>query len=70
MPTGTSRSAINLNPFPPGSSTGDIGIRLVKKNGLAFDETNDYSRGVNTSYEPAQRVGGYFDGILVWGTPP
>jgi hypothetical protein len=61
---------VNLNPLLPGSSTGDIGIRLVKENSLAFDETNDYSRGTNTSYQPYQRVGAYLDGVLVWGTPP
>ncbi len=53
-----------------GASTGDIQCRLNKTDWSAFDETNDYSYGTNTSYADSAKVTAYIGGTLVWGTEP
>ena len=53
-----------------GASTGEIQLRLNKTDWSNFDETDDYSRGTNTSYADAPKVAVYVDGALAWGTAP
>ncbi len=53
-----------------GRSTGDIQLRVSKSDWSAFSETNDYSRGTNTSFADAGKVPAYFSGSLTWGTEP
>nr|WP_258562687.1 cellulose binding domain-containing protein [Nocardioides sp. MAH-18] len=56
--------------MPAEGTTGGINIRVHKANYSEFDETNDYSWGTNTTFEPNPRITAYLDGQLVWGTPP
>lgn len=56
--------------MPAEGTTGGIQIRVHKANYSNFDETNDYSWGTNTTFEPNPRITAYLDGQLVWGTPP
>ena len=53
-----------------GASTGDIQCRLNKTDWSNFDETDDYSRGTNTSYADAPKLTAYINGTLVYGTEP
>ena len=53
-----------------GADTGDLQLRLAKSDWSNFDESDDYSRGANTSYADASKVTVYVAGALVWGTEP
>ncbi|MEW2041930.1 cellulose binding domain-containing protein, partial [Streptomyces sp. NPDC005534] len=53
-----------------GADSGDLQLRLAKSDWSNFDETNDYSRGANSSYADAAKVTVYLAGTLVWGTEP
>ncbi|MQY12598.1 Xyloglucanase [Streptomyces sp. RB5] len=57
-------------PLAAGASTGEIQLRVHKGDWSAFDEADDYSRGTNTSFADAPKVGAYLGGALVWGTAP
>ncbi|WSA73983.1 hypothetical protein OIE65_34485 [Streptomyces sp. NBC_01800] len=54
----------------PGASTGEIQSRFNKTDWSAFDETDDHSRGTNTSFADAPQVTAYIGGALAWGTEP
>ncbi len=45
-------------------------VLLLTRSWSAFSETNDYSRGTNTSFADAGKVPAYFSGSLTWGTEP
>ncbi|MEU0430672.1 glycoside hydrolase family 6 protein [Streptomyces sp. NPDC006290] len=53
-----------------GADSGDLQLRMAKSDWSNFDESNDYSRGTNTSYADAAKVTVYVSGTLVWGTEP
>jgi hypothetical protein len=53
-----------------GGSTGEIQLRFSKSDWSAFSETNDYSRGTNTSYADRTQITVYVNGARVWGTEP
>ncbi|MDP9416511.1 MAG: fibronectin type III domain-containing protein [Actinomycetota bacterium] len=53
-----------------GRATGDIQLRMAKGDWSASNETNDYSRGTNTTYVDATKVPGYVGGALAWGSEP
>ncbi|MET8131803.1 glycoside hydrolase family 6 protein [Streptomyces sp. NPDC005251] len=53
-----------------GADSGDLQLRMAKSDWSNFDESNDYSRGANTSYADAAKVTVYVSGTLVWGTEP
>ncbi|MFF0139410.1 glycoside hydrolase family 6 protein [Streptomyces sp. NPDC005227] len=53
-----------------GADSGDLQLRLAKSDWSNFDESNDYSRGANSSYADAAKVTVYVAGTLVWGTEP
>ncbi|MFI9585546.1 cellulose binding domain-containing protein [Streptomyces sp. NPDC052236] len=53
-----------------GADTGEIQVRLNRSDWTNFDETDDYSRGTNTAYADALKVGAYTGGTLTWGTAP
>jgi cellulose 1,4-beta-cellobiosidase len=54
----------------PGASSGDLQLRMAKSDWSNFDESDDYSRGTNTSYADSVKVTVYVAGSLVWGTEP
>jgi hypothetical protein len=54
----------------PGQSTGEIQLRSHSSLWGNLNETDDWSRPVNTSFAPATRVGLYKNGSLVWGDDP
>ncbi|WP_243056991.1 cellulose binding domain-containing protein [Nocardioides sp. SR21] len=56
--------------IPAEGTTGPFELRVHKADYSNFDETNDYSWGTNTTFEPNPRITAYLDGKLVWGTPP
>ncbi|MGW2786931.1 glycoside hydrolase family 6 protein [Streptomyces populi] len=53
-----------------GADSGDLQLRMAKSDWSNFDESNDYSRGANSSYADAAKVTVYVSGTLVWGTEP
>ncbi|WP_370375225.1 GH12 family glycosyl hydrolase domain-containing protein [Streptomyces laculatispora] len=53
-----------------GASTGEIQLRLNKADWSAFDESDDYSRAVNTVFADAPKVAVYVNGVLTSGTAP
>lgn len=53
-----------------GASTGEIQLRLNKTDWSVFDESDDYSRAVNTAFADASKVAVYINGALVSGTAP
>ncbi|MEU8790857.1 glycoside hydrolase family 6 protein [Streptomyces sp. NPDC048643] len=53
-----------------GADSGDLQLRLAKSDWSNFDESNDYSRGANSSYADAAKVTVYVAGTLVWGIEP
>jgi cellulose 1,4-beta-cellobiosidase len=53
-----------------GADSGDLQLRMAKSDWSNFDESDDYSRGANTSYADAAKVTVYVSGTLVWGTEP
>ncbi|MFF1834966.1 endo-1,4-beta-xylanase [Streptomyces sp. NPDC058231] len=54
----------------PGTSTGEMQLRLSRTDWSNFDETDDYSHGAGDSYADAPKVTVYVDGELVWGLEP
>jgi hypothetical protein len=54
----------------PGASTGDIQLRFAKSDWSPMNETNDYSRGSNTTYVDWSKVAVFVNGTRVWGTSP
>ncbi len=54
----------------PGAGTGELQLRFSKSDWSAFNETNDYSRGTNTTFADAGKVTAYRGTTLAWGTPP
>ncbi|MET7981753.1 glycoside hydrolase family 6 protein [Streptomyces sp. NPDC005281] len=54
----------------PGAASGDLQLRMAKSDWSNFDESDDYSRGTNTSYADSVKVTVYVAGALVWGTEP
>ncbi|WP_329525106.1 glycoside hydrolase family 6 protein [Streptomyces sp. NBC_01462] len=53
-----------------GADSGDLQLRMAKSDWSNFDESDDYSRGANSSYSDAAKVTVYVAGTLVWGTEP
>ncbi|MGW3631173.1 glycoside hydrolase family 6 protein [Streptomyces sp. NPDC005122] len=53
-----------------GADSGDLQLRMAKSDWSNFDESDDYSRGANSSYADAAKVTVYVAGTLVWGTEP
>ena len=53
-----------------GGTTGDIQLRVHKADWSNFNETNDYSWGSDPNFLDWPKVGVYYNGVLVWGTPP
>lgn len=47
-----------------------IPLRLSKTDWSNFDETDDYSRTIGTSYADAPKVAVYIGGELAWGIEP
>jgi hypothetical protein len=45
-------------------------LRLNKTDWSNFTETDDYSRGTNTTYADTTKITVYVNGQLVWGTEP
>ncbi len=77
VPMATSRTGADtyvevtfVGSLAAGRSTGEIQLRMAKGDWSAFNETNDYSRGTNTSYADATKVPGYVTGTLAWGAEP
>ncbi|MGW7613652.1 glycoside hydrolase family 6 protein [Streptomyces sp. NPDC054766] len=60
----------NSGSLAAGADSGDLQLRMAKSDWSNFDESNDYSRGANTSYADAAKVTVYVSGALVWGTEP
>lgn len=54
----------------PGTSTGEIQLRLSKTDWSNFDESDDYSYGAGASYADASKITVYAGGELVWGIEP
>ncbi|MBO0510530.1 endo-1,4-beta-xylanase [Streptomyces beijiangensis] len=53
-----------------GASTGELQLRFNKTDWSNFSETDDYSRGTNTTFADAAKIAVYVGGTLVWGTAP
>ncbi len=53
-----------------GANSGEIQLRLNKDDWSNFDESNDYSRGIGTTYADSTKVTAYVGSTLAWGTPP
>ncbi|MEU1529921.1 glycoside hydrolase family 6 protein [Streptomyces fagopyri] len=53
-----------------GADSGELQLRMAKSDWSNFDESDDYSRGANSSYADAAKVTVYVAGTLVWGTEP
>ncbi|MEU7336452.1 glycoside hydrolase family 6 protein [Streptomyces sp. NPDC007074] len=53
-----------------GADSGELQLRMAKSDWSNFDESDDYSRGANSSYADAPKVTVYVAGTLVWGTEP
>ena len=53
-----------------GENSFDIQLRVHKSDWSNFDETNDYSYGTDPNFLDWPKVGVYYNGVLVWGTPP
>ncbi|MEU6275717.1 glycoside hydrolase family 6 protein [Streptomyces populi] len=60
----------NSGSLAAGADSGDLQLRMAKSDWSNFDESNDYSRGANSSYADAAKVTVYVSGTLVWGTEP
>ncbi|MEV8034422.1 glycoside hydrolase family 6 protein [Streptomyces sp. NPDC086182] len=60
----------NSGSLAAGADSGDLQLRMAKSDWSNFDESDDYSRGANTSYADAAKVTVYVAGTLVWGTEP
>ncbi|MFD5636185.1 glycoside hydrolase family 6 protein [Streptomyces sp. NPDC127077] len=60
----------NSGSLAVGADSGELQLRMAKSDWSNFDESNDYSRGTNTSYADAAKVTVYVSGTLVWGTEP
>ncbi|MFJ7967165.1 glycoside hydrolase family 6 protein [Streptomyces sp. NPDC096324] len=60
----------NSGSLAAGADSGELQLRMAKSDWSNFDESNDYSRGTNTSYADAAKVTVYVSGTLVWGTEP
>ncbi|KAB1990048.1 glycoside hydrolase family 6 protein [Streptomyces triticiradicis] len=60
----------NSGSLAAGADSGDLQLRMAKSDWSNFDESNDYSRGTNSSYADAAKVTVYVSGTLVWGTEP
>ncbi|WP_406835046.1 glycoside hydrolase family 6 protein [Streptomyces sp. AHU1] len=60
----------NSGSLAAGADSGDLQLRMAKSDWSNFDESNDYSRGTNSSYADAVKVTVYVSGTLVWGTEP
>ncbi|WP_329125166.1 endo-1,4-beta-xylanase [Streptomyces sp. NBC_01465] len=53
-----------------GASSGEMQLRFAKSDWSNFSEADDYSRGTNTSFADAPKIGVYVNGTLVWGAAP
>jgi endoglucanase len=55
----------------PGASTGEIQITLTKHDGSKYNQINDYSFNSKTvDYSRNERITGYVNGVLMFGTEP
>lgn len=54
----------------PGQSSGGILTSFNKQNWGNFNETDDYSYGTNSTYQPTSRVTAYLNGVLISGQEP
>ncbi len=55
----------------PGSSTGELQIRVNKSDYSAYTQSNDYSYdGTKTAYADWDHIGVFRNGVLVWGVVP
>jgi len=54
----------------PGQNSGEILTSFNKQNWTNFDETDDYSYALNSSYLPSTRITVYRNGVLVGGQEP
>jgi rhamnogalacturonan endolyase len=62
--------AAGLGTLAPGSSTGDLVLRLRKSDWSNFIEDNDYSYRVPYGYAANDHITAYYQGQLVYGTEP
>jgi hypothetical protein len=54
----------------PGQNSGEILTSFNKQNWTNFDETDDYSYALNSTYLPTSRITAYRNGTLVGGQEP
>jgi hypothetical protein len=59
------------NRLPAGANTGEIQIIIYDSAYGWYNQTNDYSfDGTKTNYADWQKITGYYQGVLAWGTEP
>jgi cysteine-rich repeat protein len=58
------------NVLAPGGSTGEIQLRFAKLDWSNFNENNDYSHRISSTYLDTTKITVYRNGVLIWGTPP
>ncbi len=59
------------NVFPPGANSGTINNRIHDDGWGYYDQSNDYSWDPSfTDYADYEYITVYYEGSLVWGTPP
>ncbi|MEV4164537.1 cellulose binding domain-containing protein [Nonomuraea dietziae] len=54
----------------PGGSTRDLQLRFHRADWQSFDQSDDYSFGVQTGYADWEKAAVYVNGQLAWGRPP
>ncbi|HEY2406301.1 MAG TPA: hypothetical protein VGI10_09870 [Polyangiaceae bacterium] len=54
----------------PGASTGELQLRFSKVDFSNFNENNDYSHRISSTYQDSTKIGVYRNNVLIWGTPP
>ncbi|GAA3474740.1 cellulose binding domain-containing protein [Nonomuraea roseola] len=54
----------------PGSSTRDLQLRFHRADWQSFDQSDDYSFGVQTGYADWEKAAVYVNGQPAWGRPP
>jgi len=54
----------------PGGATGELQLRFSKADFSNFDENNDYSHRISSTYLDSTKITVYRNNVLIWGTPP
>ncbi|WP_344843099.1 cellulose binding domain-containing protein [Nonomuraea dietziae] len=54
----------------PGGNTRDLQLRFHRADWQSFDQSDDYSFGVQTGYADWEKAAVYVNGQLAWGRPP